>query len=107
MCVHVPVCMFQFYSGIKWRINDLRKLSAFRCQSLFFCGQDDFSWVCMKEQCDVLQCPPDVQMVVPGQCCPSCPGRTSATCCSDQLTHFRYTEQQCLVVTTVSSINTS
>lgn len=40
----------------------------------FYCEcKDDFSWVCVKEQCDMLDCPPDVQISMHGQCCPVCP----------------------------------
>ncbi|XP_070188785.1 uncharacterized protein [Littorina saxatilis] len=56
-------------------VADLGKITRPRPNDpCFYCEcKDDFSWVCMKDQCDVLQCPPDVQMKVPGQCCPACP----------------------------------
>ncbi|KAL8583263.1 hypothetical protein ACOMHN_043098 [Nucella lapillus] len=56
-------------------VADLGKITRPRPNDpCFYCEcQDDFSWVCMKDQCPPLQCPPDVQLTVAGQCCPVCP----------------------------------
>ncbi|KAL3884246.1 hypothetical protein ACJMK2_030464 [Sinanodonta woodiana] len=35
--------------------------------------KDSFLWVCTKEDCPTLPCPPALQKLSPGSCCPLCP----------------------------------
>ncbi|KAL5011079.1 hypothetical protein ScPMuIL_013384, partial [Solemya velum] len=40
----------------------------------FFCKcEESFSWICMKKECPLLNCPPPVLKLQSGQCCPTCP----------------------------------
>ncbi|XP_035826566.1 uncharacterized protein LOC101845560 [Aplysia californica] len=68
-----PTCDESFSTGCT--IEDLGKITRPRPNDpCFFCEcKEDFMWVCMKEQCKALTCPPDVQEYIAGQCCPSCP----------------------------------
>ncbi|GFN86187.1 kielin/chordin-like protein [Plakobranchus ocellatus] len=66
-------CLQQFSTGCS--VADLGKITRPRAEDpCFYCEcKEDFMWVCMKEECPVLTCPPDVQTYRAGQCCPECP----------------------------------
>ncbi|KAK3790015.1 hypothetical protein RRG08_016329 [Elysia crispata] len=66
-------CIQEFTTGCSR--EDLGKVSRPRAEDpCFICEcKEDFMWLCQKEECPVLSCPPDVQIYSVGKCCPACP----------------------------------
>ncbi|RUS81899.1 hypothetical protein EGW08_010326, partial [Elysia chlorotica] len=66
-------CIQEFTTGCS--IEELGKISRPRADDpCFICEcKEDFMWLCQLEECPALSCPPDVQILIQGQCCPRCP----------------------------------
>ncbi|GFS04146.1 kielin/chordin-like protein [Elysia marginata] len=66
-------CIEEFTTGCSQA--DLGKVTRPRVDDpCFYCEcKEDFMWICQKEECPALACPPDVQIFNVGKCCPECP----------------------------------